>query len=166
MFVWISPARLRAKHWNIPVSSGRRPLICRLPPTNTLYLGILTGLMGTASLYHTMSGCGVPAEEGEDYFFTMSLWPCSFFFFFFFFIFSCSFTHAIVHRKTDTTNLVPDRGYPPPFPSLHWCDLVALWQTEGTLFQGRKSIKHCSTKAFKNNSQNKKKKNTNSIAEV
>lgn len=69
MFVWISPARLRAKHWNIPVSSGRRPLICRLPPTNTLYLGIFTGLMGTASLYHTMSGCGVPAQEGEDYFF-------------------------------------------------------------------------------------------------
>lgn len=99
MFVWISPARLRAKHWNIPVSSGRRPLICRLPPTNTLYLGIFTGLMGTASLYHTMSGCGVPAQEGEDYSFflppPLPLWPfCSFYAF-------CSFTHATAHRKKE-----------------------------------------------------------------
>lgn len=46
-------------------------MICRLPPTNTLYLGIFTGLMGTASLYHTMSGCGVPAQGGEDYSFLL-----------------------------------------------------------------------------------------------
>lgn len=62
VLVWTSPAEFLAKHWNIPVSSGRRPLTCRLPPTSTLYLGILTGSMGKASLYHTMSGWGTPAE--------------------------------------------------------------------------------------------------------
>lgn len=62
VLVWTSPAEFLAKHWNIPVSSGRRPLTCRLPPTSTLYLGVFTGSMGKASLYHTMSGWGTPAE--------------------------------------------------------------------------------------------------------
>lgn len=39
--------------------------MCRLPPTSTLYRGVLTGLMGTASLYHTMSGCGTPEGTGK-----------------------------------------------------------------------------------------------------
>lgn len=66
VFVWISPAKLRAKHWNIPVSSGSSPFICRLPPTRTLYRGVFTGLMGTASLYHTISGWGTPAGGSEE----------------------------------------------------------------------------------------------------
>lgn len=61
MLVWTSPATFLAKHWNIPVSSGRSPLTCRLPPTRTRYRGIFTGSMGWASLYQTMSGWGTPA---------------------------------------------------------------------------------------------------------
>ena len=66
MLVWTSPAGFLAKHWNMPVSSGRRPLTCRLPPARTRYLGIFTGLMGTASLYHTMSGDGTPEEHRAE----------------------------------------------------------------------------------------------------
>lgn len=155
MFVWISPARLRAKHWNIPVSSGRRPLICRLPPTNTLYLGIFTGLMGTASLYHTMSGCGVPAEGGQNLFYFCWLVIVTPLFLSFFH--APSNMHRHTSKQTVITNLVPDRGYPPPSPSLHWCDSVALWQTEETLFQRQNNnndnASYCCIKAFRNNSQ-------------
>lgn len=142
VFVWISPARLRAKHWNIPVSSGRRPLIWRLPPTNTLYLGIFTGLMGTASLYHTMSGCGVPAGGGEDL-------PCHCGPLASFVIFSCFLALSLMqfHRETQPY-LVPDKGYPPPSPFLQWYDLVALLWTEDILFWWRRRRKKTTSNAI------------------
>lgn len=118
VFVWISPAKLRAKHWNIPVSSGSSPFICRLPPTKTLYRGVFTGLMGTASLYQTISGWGTPAGGSEE---------------------ECYLTHPHAGRAHTHTHIGTQThrglgmGCLPPSPSQPLCVCRVPLQTEDVL---------------------------------
>lgn len=61
--VCTSPAALRAKHWNMPVSSGSSPLICRLPSARSWKRDSFSRRMRAASLYQAMSGGGTPARS-------------------------------------------------------------------------------------------------------
>ena len=58
--VCTSPAALRAKHWNMPVSSGTSPLICRPPSPRCRKRLSLPTSTTAESLYQVMEGGGTP----------------------------------------------------------------------------------------------------------